>query len=151
VRAFAQHHPWSSSLLDAYLRPQARVEAGRALLGLASALIDISDGWRSDLAHLCEASRVRARLDHALPRSQAMEEASRYLSRPIETWLFGPSDDYELLFTVPGDRWVEADRALAGRGVRVTRIGSIIEGDPGLDADRPGHATEPGWDHFRQD
>src|SRR5690606_1077316 len=50
---------------DAYYRPQPRVAFGRALVGLASAAIDISDGLLADLGHVARRSgmhvRVRAR------------------------------------------------------------------------------------------
>src|SRR5216684_472550 len=44
--------------------PEPRLEVGRALRekGLASAMIDISDGLSTDLAHICEESMVGAEL-----------------------------------------------------------------------------------------
>lgn len=148
VRMFLSAQPWSAPVLDAYLRPRARIEAGRALLGIATSMIDVSDGWRSDLSHVCTASHVRARLDRPLPDSEAMEEAARYLGRTTEAWRFGPSDDYELLFTLPEHRWAEAEALLAAVGAAVARIGSMIEGEPGLELDSRNLVIPPGWDHF---
>src|SRR5262249_28822905 len=54
--------------LRRYYVPEPRLALGRALRGLASAAIDVSDGLVADLGHLCAASGVGARLDlDALP------------------------------------------------------------------------------------
>ena len=148
VRKFVTDQPWSTPLLDAYLRPQARVSAGQALRGIASAMIDISDGWRSDLAHICEASSVRAIVERMVPASEAMRAAGLYLERSIEPWRLGPSDDYEILFTVPAARWDEAEQALHSAGTHVARIGSIQTGEPGVELAFVHPEIPPGWDHF---
>ena len=46
-------------------RPQPRVALGIALRGIASAMLDVSDGLTGDLGHLLEASAVGARIDVA--------------------------------------------------------------------------------------
>jgi len=148
VRRFVAEQPWSAPLFDAYLRPNARVSAGQALRGLASAMIDVSDGWRSDLLHLCEASSARAIVERLAPVSEAMDRAARYLGQSVEGWRLGPSDDYELLFTVPEDRWAAAEQALRSTGTGVTRIGSIRAGEASLELDFPHSEIPPGWDHF---
>src|SRR5690606_33708373 len=49
-------------------RPCPRVRLGRALAGVATACIDVSDGLLADLGHVCTASRVGVVLDvDALP------------------------------------------------------------------------------------
>ncbi|MEZ4654979.1 MAG: thiamine-phosphate kinase, partial [Candidatus Eisenbacteria bacterium] len=134
IRELADSRAWARELLDAYLRPRARVEAGRILRGRASALIDISDGWRSDLGHLCRASRVRAVLDRPFPISRALLEAASHLQIPIEEWLYGPSDDYELMMTVPPHAWDEVRSRLAEGGLRVHPIGTMHAGEAGIEA-----------------
>src|SRR5215213_6447157 len=65
-------------LVARQLRPTPRVEWG-ALLGerrLASAMIDLSDGLSSDLAHLCRESRVGAQIEAAsLPIDPLLQTA----------------------------------------------------------------------------
>ncbi len=85
---------------DALARPQPRVPVGRALRGLATAAIDLSDGLRIDSERLLDASGVAAQIDVAqLPLADVIVDACSE-SRAIELALDG-GDDYELLFTVP--------------------------------------------------
>ena len=52
-------------LVDKFLNPSPRLGTGRQLRGIASAVIDISDGLVADLGHICSRSAVGARLDLA--------------------------------------------------------------------------------------
>src|SRR5207253_3686610 len=56
----------------AHFFPESRVRLGTALRrkGLASAMIDISDGLSTDLAHICQESRVGAEIEEeSIPRA----------------------------------------------------------------------------------
>ncbi len=91
------------------LQPVPRVELGKSLRGVASAMIDISDGLLADLGHLLDASSVGARVDiDAIPFDPHMELESDSARK----WRFilSGGDDYELCFTVPADRLQELDR-----------------------------------------
>ena len=89
-------------LVSRFLRPTPRLELGRALAGVASACIDISDGLVGDLSKLCEASGVGAEIDiDRLPVSRQLVDAVSQ-DRAYEFALTG-GDDYELCFTAqPG-------------------------------------------------
>ncbi len=126
-------------------RPTPRVQLGQALRGLASSCIDLSDGLLGDLQHVLKASGVGATLKlDALPRSRLLAAQPEDLQRQC---LLAGGDDYELLFTLPpGSRPPEL-------GVRLTRIGRIVEA-PGLHLrDAAGHPVDAGglqaFDHFR--
>ncbi|WP_025772606.1 thiamine-phosphate kinase [Thioalkalivibrio sp. HK1] len=99
----------ASILLSRLHRPTPRLALGRALRGLATAAIDISDGLGQDLGHLLEAGQVGARIDvRCLPISGALksvvgDESARRLA-------LGAGDDYELLFTLPCES--EIDRSM---------------------------------------
>jgi thiamine-monophosphate kinase len=138
----------TNAALRKHLYPLPRLELGRWLAEkhLASAMMDLSDGLSTDLARLCAASGVGAKIDgDSLPVSGFADstEDARKLA------LHG-GDDYELLFTVrPGNEKRLPDEY---RGLRLTRIGEITkarkilvrEGTKSVDL-RPG-----GWDPFRR-
>lgn len=128
--------------------PEPRVELGRLLRekGLASAMIDTSDGLSTDLTHLCEESGVGAELESALiPRASAGRPA-REVDRELA--LHG-GEDYELLFTAPPGKRVPAHIA----GVALTHIGNITR-STGIFVRNPkgvGYQVEArGWEHFQR-
>ncbi|MBK1691584.1 thiamine-phosphate kinase [Ectothiorhodospira mobilis] len=112
-------------------RPEPRVAAGRALRGLASACIDVSDGLAQDLGHILAASGVGATLETArLPLSPAFREVMGTEDVDWSLPLAG-GDDYELLFTAPQGAVEALCRTLAGLGCPATVIGRT-ETEPGL-------------------
>ncbi|MGB7208239.1 MAG: thiamine-phosphate kinase [Pyrinomonadaceae bacterium] len=83
------------------LRPISRIQTGKYLLehGIATAMIDLSDGLSSDLHHLCAASWVGARIDaKKVPICPALFEISATRDQGMEFALNG-GEDFELLFT----------------------------------------------------
>ncbi|MBB5203034.1 thiamine-monophosphate kinase [Inhella inkyongensis] len=129
--------------------PSPRVALGQALRGIASAAIDVSDGFVGDLGHVLQASGVGATVEaEALPRSPILRAQPLALQRLCT---LAGGDDYELIFTAPADR-AEAVRAAAQAcQTTVTRIGRI-EAAPGLRLmDAQGQRLELGlrsFDHF---
>ena len=140
------------ALAERYRRPTPRLAFGQAVQGLATAIMDVSDGLIGDLAHIANASGVAASVQlESLPRSAAAMAWFDTRSDPeaaLETLATG-GDDYELLLTAhPSDEAAlkrEADRQL----LRLTRVGTIAEGR-GVTAAYLGEPVEirkPGWTH----
>ena len=132
-------------MLAPHLSPQPRLAVGQALVRrkLATAAIDLSDGLSSDLAHICEESRVRAEIDSAsLPF---------FPGATLDQALNG-GEDYELLFTASAGTRVP--RSVAG--VPVTRIGRILRASAGhaqvtlMTASGSEPLAPQGWQHFAQ-
>lgn len=87
-------------LLERFQFPQPRVALGRALRGIASACIDVSDGLAADALKLAAASGCGLRMEAGqLPVSAALR-AVVDAGTARELALNG-GDDYELCFTVP--------------------------------------------------
>ena len=128
-----------------HFRPMARVAVGQWLRrrGVASAMIDVSDGLSTDLEHICEESRVGAEIEaEAIPRARVGPGKKRVA---IELALHG-GDDYELLFTSAA----EVPSQVAG--VRVTRIGRTTQ-PAGMRMIGAYGKVRPlkaqGWEHFK--
>lgn len=126
--------------------------------GLATAMIDTSDGLSSDLAHLCRESGVGALVEAArVPVNPYILnykwnpdlDAADLDAADLELALHG-GEDYELLFTVaPGDISKLPDKL---HGVPVTRIGEIMKPRHGIKLLRDGREedfTPSGFEHFR--
>jgi thiamine-monophosphate kinase len=135
-------------LVRRYLYAEPRLGLGRALRGRASAAMDVSDGLLGDLAKLCAASGVGARLDlGALPLSSRLTAA--HGREAAERFVLSGGDDYELIFTLPADEAARHEAELS-RTCAVTRIGEIEAGH-GVRCERDGLAVEVtgrGYDHF---
>jgi len=133
-------------------RPTPRVALGRALRGIATAMIDVSDGVTGDLGHILEMSGVGATVDiDALPRSAVLDRCLAGAARETAlACLLSGGDDYELCFTAPIARRDEVVRAAGAAGVTVARIGAITSGSALVLRDASG-ATLPvprSFDHF---
>jgi thiamine-monophosphate kinase len=150
--------------LAAHLYPEPRCAVGQYLAKyrLASAAIDVSDGFARDLGRLCESSRCGARIwqDRLTPVVLIAGGAPRYDSlciglrsdslHPLDLALHG-GEDYELLFTVPRSKAARVPRSIAG--IKLHRIGEITaERRLRLRApDNQELALEPqGYDHFQE-
>ncbi len=123
AEGFLSSHP-SPAARAALARPPPPVALGLALAQarLPTAMMDLSDGLRLDLARLCVASAVSADIDaDAIP------------GVPDLAWRVAFGEDYQLLFTAP-----PAGRSAIGalshaHGVVSTRIGTITPTAPGGD------------------
>lgn len=134
--------------MDRLNRPSPRVALGRAMVGHATAAIDISDGLAADLGHLCRSSGVGAEVNvDAVP-------VSAHYRRHLATVGWDPAlsfgDDYELCFTVApeNDRMVE--NAAREADVGVARIGRVTgSGVRWMRGNQPYPVSEDGYRHFR--
>lgn len=131
--------------------PPIRVDAGRRLATVASAMIDVSDGLVQDLGHLCRASGVGAAL--SLDRLPVAPAVRRALGAGAAAFAARSGEDYELLFTVPRRRARALGRLVPRLGCRVTPLGRMVAGRPVVrvaDGDGRTRVLERGgFDHFR--
>jgi len=138
----------TNCLRKAFLRPYPRIAEGQLLAeqGVMTA-IDISDGLVSDLRHICELSRVGARIEVDRVPVEPMVKAS-FGDRSLELALSG-GEDYELLFTGSTET---VEKVKMAASCPVTVIGEIV-GEAGKITlvDRQGnpfHLQKAGWEHF---
>jgi thiamine-monophosphate kinase len=140
-------------LLQKHLHPQPQLALGAWLARnrKATAMIDTSDGLSTDLAHLCEASGVGAKLWAAkIPQVALPSDLKQIGLDPLRLALDG-GEDYELLFTVPKRQARHLPRAV--RGVPISIIGEVTRSKRILlmdDAGRTKPLLAQGWDPFRK-
>jgi thiamine-monophosphate kinase len=116
------------TLIGRYRVPQPRVALAHAVRDHASAAMDVSDGLAGDLAKLCAASGVSAAIDaQSIPLSGPARELLSNGAVGIESILSG-GDDYEILCTIPENRFEAFAQAATLAGLPVTSIGTIIAG-----------------------
>ncbi len=139
-------------LIYRHIMPSARVEAGMLLAGLATSMIDVSDGLSSDLGHIMQASSVGARV-HS-DRLPVSGELLRYAgAKRARSFALHGGEDYELLFTA-GSRSRKKIAAIGETlGAGISIIGKItkekgaylVSGKGALKELRAG-----GYEHFRR-
>ncbi|MBU8540252.1 thiamine-phosphate kinase [Falsiroseomonas tokyonensis] len=143
--------PPDPHLASRYRLPQPRVALGLALVGLARAAMDVSDGLVQDLGHLARAAGCGAVIEAASVPLSAPAQAALAADPALLPRIMTGGDDYELLFAAdPAD----SDRVLAAAaeaGVPVTRIGVFVAGQGVRLRDPAGHDVPlpaSGWSHF---
>lgn len=136
-RGLGDEPQWQEAV-RAHLDPDAQVALGQELAasGLVHAMLDLSDGLATDLAHLCTASGVGAEVEAArlpipalLQRAAAACNAGAGDNLPADplAWAVSGGEDYRLLFT--------ADPA---HDLAITELGRRV---PGADLHRIGRLT----------
>ena len=141
-------------LISRLLDPVPRVSAALALAdaGLATAMIDISDGILADFGHIAEQSGVGGCLRLAdLPLSAPFKAGTAHLPvRPFHLALSG-GEDYELCFTAPSTNREKIISTMKTCGVEVTPVG-IVNSCPEVAVINPGggrcNVTTAGFNHF---
>jgi len=143
--------PPDPHLAERYRLPRPRLALGQALVGVARAAMDVSDGLAQDLGHLARAAGCGAELwagsvPLSAPARDALAADAGLLAR-----ILGGGDDYELLFAADP---AEAPRVLAASDAAqtpVARIGRFLDGVGVLVLDGAGLPLDlpvGGWSHF---
>lgn len=118
--------PADKYLLNRYRRPEPRLALGQALLGVANAAMDVSDGVLIDAQRLATASGLSVTIDlPKLPLSPAAAARTALLDAALlERATAG--DDYELLFAAPEQ--ADIAKLAVDYGLKLTRIGHFAHG-----------------------
>ncbi|WP_321529718.1 thiamine-phosphate kinase [uncultured Desulfuromonas sp.] len=145
----------SDFLSQRHHRPTPRLALGQALAqhGIASSMIDVSDGLLSDLGHILKQSGLGAHIDQQqIPLSNEVRHHLQGHPDDEELILQG-GEDYELLFSAPS-RYSDDLEALSHRlNVPITRIGTLLNAEQGLtivqfDGEEK-QVEARGFNHFR--
>ena len=139
-------NPVEQGLINRQLRPRPRLDISHAIAKVgASAMIDLSDGLSSDLAHICESSGVGARIFFdRLPIDDRLAPVFDSDDRRLHFALDG-GEDFELLFTL------DAEKILPAGSGDLTCIGEITANVEKMELIRDGQTSEltpKGFQHF---
>ena len=127
-------------LIDIYRRPVPQLGAGEVLAPHAHAMMDVSDGLLLDALRMTEASNCAISLEFdGLPLSSAFvaEQGSDLAARMFAAT---GGDDYALLAALPSE--LDAATLSLPQGTRITRVGTLSAGEPGLSLTWRGEPVE---------
>ncbi|HEY3138089.1 MAG TPA: thiamine-phosphate kinase [Blastocatellia bacterium] len=115
-----------------HLCPNPQLKLGRAIgdEGVATAMIDISDGLSTDLGHICDESGCGAIiLAGAIPIAECVKSLTSESEDidPLALALHG-GEEYELLFTARPENQRRIEDLSVACEVAVTSIGNILPG-----------------------
>jgi thiamine-monophosphate kinase len=137
-----------------FLSPEPHSQLGRELgeSGLASAMIDVSDGLSTDLWHILDESGVGAVIDaDAIPIAECVTTiASEAEGIDPLTLALNGGEEYELLFTATASQTTALVRLSDTLGIRLNEIGEIVS-DKGLQLARNGSfesLSPAGFEHL---
>ncbi len=149
----APNHSWAA-LVKAHCDPVAQVDLGRRLAacGMVHAMMDLSDGLATDLAHLCAQSGCGAEIDgEALPLSAPTLAAADDFGLAPQEWALKGGEDFQLLFTTASENVEALVRYCRDEtGVDCTPVGRIVR-ETGVVLSFGGTRREiayQGYDHF---
>jgi len=143
------------NLIRAHLDPEAQVQLGDILAasGNIHAMMDISDGLATDLAHICGESGVGAEIDHdRLPVDECLREAALALGMPAMDWVLRGGEDYHLLFTTEAKAEQQLLSLIAAKtGKKMFAVGRIVaeQGVYLLCGDERQEISFQGYEHFK--
>ena len=144
-----------AELTSSHLRPVPRVAEGQWFgdAGGVTAMIDLSDGLATDLAHIADESGVRCRVElERLPIDDATRHLARALAADALAWATGGGEDYELLLTCEAAAFARLAGGLRhATGTSLHAIGTVVSGRPGVsfvDATGREVPAAAGFEHF---
>ena len=135
-----------------YQGPEPRTELTLVVRNFAQAAIDVSDGLVLDVEKLAQVSHVGAVIEaQAVPLSPAARKAVEQDPKLLET-LIAAGDDYEIVAAVPSQSAKAYEAEASGKGVPVTPIGRIEDGQGRVRVDgrggKPLKLGRKGFSHF---
>ncbi|MEW6222554.1 MAG: thiamine-phosphate kinase [Candidatus Hadarchaeota archaeon] len=142
------------ALVDAQLRPVARVREGLALAksGAVTSAIDITDGLAANLWQLARESGVRIEIEREkIPEDPLVSRLCYQRGFRLDDFVLYGGEDFELLFTVRPGGWRKVSNAMRRLGTKATLIGRVSGGEGVFVFEnwRKKQLPDRGYEHFR--
>jgi thiamine-monophosphate kinase len=134
--------------LKDHLEPKSRTaEEGMIIARFANSMIDVSDGLGSEVRHICEESKIGARIDYdSIPIKKSSFDAAEKLSMNAYDFALYGGEDFQIVFTITKENLKKIKKKFTD----FTIIGEILDKDQGLFILKEGKKSEvqKGYDHF---
>ncbi len=156
---FARNDKKKNVLLSRQFTPTPRLKESQIIANkhYATSMIDISDGLGADLNHICESSKVGARIfEEKLPVSDTVREVAEKLKKNAWELALNGGEDYELCFTAQEENMISdiISAVKQGTGTDVIVIGEMLPEGEGKWLVLKNGKTIPlpvkGWDHLKE-
>jgi thiamine-monophosphate kinase len=144
--------PQKEALLS-HRKPEPRCETGLwlAQCGFVRCMMDLSDGFSTDLPRMCSESGVGAEID--VSRLPVFSKSSLWNCNPVDLALNG-GEDFELLFAVPKKKALLFEKSYPNKFPKITCVGEMTSASNSLWLHDAGKNRRPmleqGFDHFRR-
>lgn len=125
-----------------YLEPNSRPDAAKKLAGIATSLIDVSDGIGSEIRHICGQSEFGAIVyAEKIPIFDNAKVVASYLNHDPLRYAISGGEDFQLLFTADPDslsKLIDLDFTIIGEirkesDILLNIFGNIFELPDGYD------------------
>ena len=151
----SKHKIENKGILKGLLEPIPRLQEGMALAKakVVTSSMDISDGLSSSLYQLQELNDVGFEIDkEKIPLSPALLKFERKKDIDVYEYALHFGGDYELLLTIPPDKFDKAQRSLAKTDSHLTVIGKVIREKKIniIDGRAKKILPDRGYEHFRK-
>lgn len=145
--AFALNNPKRSKSCNQQLKmPEPRLDISKHIHAIATAMIDVSDGLKADLNHICQASKVGAVIELTqVPIDPIICKDKNWIQ-----YVLAGGDDYQLCFTIN-----QKDEDKLPKDCHI--IGQIIKAQTNtsqrvmvLNRHQPIESNYQGYQHFKK-
>ncbi|MFQ5801227.1 MAG: thiamine-phosphate kinase [Candidatus Hydrothermarchaeales archaeon] len=146
--------PCKKRFIERALGPKARLEEGKIISKCASSCVDISDGLAWSIHEIARLSNVGSLIyEEKIPVDSELGGVSRLSGVSQREMVFYKGGDFELLFTVPPEKYEGLEEELKKLGSKMVVIGQITRGGNKV-VDKNGKKLElekRGWEAFTKD
>ncbi len=141
--------------INAVFRPKARLKEGLTLAErkLVTASIDSSDGLAISLHELSDSSSVGFLIEEIPIAEEAISFAEYHGINLLDLVLYLGGEEYELIVTIPEEKWDEARKLIRSIGGELYYLGRVVPKREGIYLRRGSQKIlieRKGWSHFKE-
>jgi thiamine-monophosphate kinase len=143
----------ANSFIKAALEPWARLEEGRIVSRFASSCMDISDGLALSVQEITKQSGVGALIyEDRVPVDDKLNDVEMRSGVSHREMILYKGGDFELLLTVPEEKYGDLEEGINKIGSKISIIGQITDKDNFI-VDKNGRKLKMenrGWEAFKR-